>query len=185
MIANAPPNRHVHSPRKTINNYLLTTPNNKDIVRYYLIFFILFCYFVALDVARPPTWKDLTKIIFYSGVLGKSRGQARVSVCSQLDNAGHWFTWCNVSQVTLLDIESGSAMWVRSSSLSVYMPAHSLNKTQRGLVLCYAFRWFFAKPDVAQPKPGAQSISNSSLTLIPSQPRMPDGPAKKPDTRDR
>ena len=35
----------------------------------------------------------------------KAGSQAQVSVCALLDDVGHWLNECDVSQVTLLDLD--------------------------------------------------------------------------------
>ena len=77
-----------------------------------------------------PIRYDLTQGLFYSGSFREGEVRARAKICALLDYVGHGFTWCNVSQVTLLGLELTEC----NVSLS-YIPAHSLNETQRSCAM--------------------------------------------------
>ena len=75
-----------------------------------------FCYaqkFRSLYLFLPPFWRDLKQGLFYSGDFMESGEWTQSETHTLLDYAGHWFTRCNMSQMSLLDLDSLDVTWVR------------------------------------------------------------------------
>ena len=104
---------------------------------------------------------------FFSRDFREEGGQAQVSACALPNYGDPRLTECNVSQATLQDLDSLSAVGVEPDT--------------KGLVQCCAWQWFFVHLKMAWPEPGAIQ-PQISLTLIPHPAQMLDGLAKKPGT---
>ena len=108
----------------------------------------------------PPTRLDLTKYSFSSGYFREGGGWAGASTHPHLDFVGHRFPGYNVSQMTLLDFDSVSAIWVRHVFLFLAWTRSEI------LVLLYIVK--IVRPaESGSVEARGYLASNLSLTLCP------------------
>ena len=125
---------------KLVNNYLNLLIST---LGYWL--YVLVLRYLSLS----PTRQNLIQGLFYCCDFKKEGSLAR----ALLDYVGHRLTGCNVSQVTLLDMDSLSLIWVHSS-LRTRMPAHCVNQTWSSCAMrCLSI--ILRPQKVARPEPEA------------------------------